>query len=178
MKKLLRYILPTLLCVLASYISAQSAGIGNFYDHLPYHNGSSLCISKEKIYVASGQAIFTYDLSDNSIETYSKVNKLSDLGVTSIAYSEKHNSVIIGYGTGNIDLIVNNQVNRATRREAPGVGHIQGLHNYALSRKSRVSMDQNGNDFVFFVITTTILSGANRTLNNRINNFKVRGIKR
>lgn len=110
MKKLLRYILPTLLCVLASYISAQSAGIGNFYDHLPYHNGSSLCISKEKIYVASGQAIFTYDLSDNSIETYSKVNKLSDLGVTSIAYSEKHNSVIIGYGTGNIDLIVNNQV--------------------------------------------------------------------
>ena len=30
--------------------------------------------------------------------------------MTSIAYSEKHNSVIIGYGTGNIDLIVNNQV--------------------------------------------------------------------
>ncbi len=110
MKKLLRYTLPTLLCILTSYISAQSAGIGNFYDHLPYHKGSSLCISKEKIYVASGQAIFTYDLSDNSIETYSKVNKLSDLGVTSIAYSEKHNSVIIGYGTGNIDLIVNNQV--------------------------------------------------------------------
>ena len=110
MKKLLRYIPPTLLCILTSYISAQPAGIGNFYDHLPYHKGSSLCISKEKIYVASGQAIFTYDLSDNSIETYSKVNKLSDLGVTSIAYSEKHNSVIIGYGTGNIDLIVNNQV--------------------------------------------------------------------
>jgi hypothetical protein len=110
MKKLLRYILPYLLCILTSYISAQSTGIGNFYDHLPYHKGSSLCISKEKIYVASGQAIFTYDLSDNSIETYSKVNKLSDLGVTSIAYSEKHNSVVIGYETGNIDLIVNNQV--------------------------------------------------------------------
>ena len=110
MKKPLRYILLIKICILTVLISAQTSGIGNFYDHLPYHNGSSLCISNDKIYVASGKAIFTYNLEDNSIETYSKVNKLSDLGVTSIAYSEKHNTVILGYVTGNIDLIVNNQV--------------------------------------------------------------------
>tara|TARA_B100000674_G_scaffold92383_1_gene64977 strand:- start:123 stop:2453 length:2331 start_codon:yes stop_codon:yes gene_type:complete len=110
MTKLLQQIILQTLCLFAYFANAQSVGIGNFYDHLPYHNGNSLCISKDKIYVASGQGIFTYDLSDNSLETYSKVNKLSDLGVSSIAYSEKHNSVIIGYTTGNIDVIVNNQV--------------------------------------------------------------------
>ncbi len=110
MTKLLQQILFAILFFFTCYIKGQSVGIGNFYDHLPYHNGNSLCISKDKIYVASGQAIFTYDVSDNSLETYSKVNKLSDLGVSSIAYSEKHNSVIIGYTTGNIDIIVNNQV--------------------------------------------------------------------
>ena len=103
MKRLLTYSTLSIFCILTFWTKAQSVGIGNFYDHLPYHNGSSLCISKEKVYVASGQAIFTYDLSDYSIEKLSKVNKLSDLEVSSIAYSEKHNSVIIGYSSGNIE---------------------------------------------------------------------------
>ncbi len=110
MKRLLTYSTLSIFCILTFWTKSQSVGIGNFYDHLPYHNGNSLCFSKEKVYVASGQAIFTYDLSDHSIEKLSKVNKLSDLEVSSIAYSEKHNSVIIGYETGNIDIIVNNQV--------------------------------------------------------------------
>ncbi|MBO73099.1 MAG: hypothetical protein CMD35_05705 [Flavobacteriales bacterium] len=110
MKNLPLYLSFSLFIVFVSLSSAQSVGIGKFYDHFPYHNGSSLCASNDKIYVASGQALFTYDLSDHSLETYSKVNKLSDLGVSSIAFSEKHNSVIIGYSSGNIDVIVNNQI--------------------------------------------------------------------
>ena len=68
-----RYVLLSICIALNIYVNGQSVGIGEFYDHLPYNNGSSLCISNEKIYVASGQALFTYDLANNSIETHTFV---------------------------------------------------------------------------------------------------------
>lgn len=105
-----QYILLYALITFTPYINGQSVGVGQFSDHLPYNEGNSLCISNDKVYVISGQGLFTYDLADNSIETLSKVNKLSDLGASSISYSQKHDVVIIGYSTGNIDLIINNQV--------------------------------------------------------------------
>lgn len=95
---------------LALNVSSQSISIGNFYGHLPYNAGTSLCLAKNKIYAGTGPTLFTLDLEDNSVETFSKVNKLSDLGINALAYSEKYNTVIIGYSTGNIDLIVNNQI--------------------------------------------------------------------
>ncbi len=105
-----RYFLFYFFFVYTVSLSGQTVGLGKFNDHLPYNEGNSLCISNNKIYVTSGKGLFTYDLDDNSIETLSKVNKLSDLGTKSIAYSKKHNVIIIGYSTGNIDIIENNQV--------------------------------------------------------------------
>ncbi|MAW66024.1 MAG: hypothetical protein CMD18_07505 [Flavobacteriales bacterium] len=105
-----QYILLYVLITFTLYINAQSVGLGQFSDHLPYNEGNSLCISNDKVYVISGQGLFTYDIADNSIETLSKVNKLTGLDPSSISYSQKHNAVIIGYSSGNIDLIVNNQV--------------------------------------------------------------------
>ncbi len=90
--------------------TAQLAGIGKFYDHLPYNQGTVVCLAGDKVYAGVGQTLFVLDQKDNSITKLSKVNQLSDLGVTTIAYSKKHKSVIIGYLTGNIDIIVNNQV--------------------------------------------------------------------
>lgn len=95
---------------LALNVSSQSTAIGNFYGHLPYNAGTSICLANNKIYAGTGPTLFTLDLEDNSVETFSKVNKLSDLGINALAYSEKYNTVIIGYSTGNIDLIVNNQI--------------------------------------------------------------------
>lgn len=103
------YILLTVLICSLSGIS-QSVGIGKFNAHLPYHNGNTVCITNDKVFVGADKTLFTYDLSDNSLETFSKVNILSDIGITIIRFSEKYNSVIIGYSSGNIDIITNNQV--------------------------------------------------------------------
>ena len=102
----------TLIAILICSLSgiAQSVGIGKFTAHLPYHNGNTVCITNNKIFVGADKALFTYDLSDNSLETFSKVNILSDIGINIIRFSEKYNSVIIGYSNGNIDIITNNQV--------------------------------------------------------------------
>lgn len=104
-------ILITLLLISLSFsVFGQSTGIGQFYDHLPYNQGNTVCVAGDKVYIGAGQTLFSYNLQDNSIETLSKVNKLSDLGINTVAYSSKYSTVIIGYETGNIDVIINNQI--------------------------------------------------------------------
>ena len=110
MKIFLKYFTLIVVLTYPAFGFSQSAGIGAFYDHLPYNECNTICLADDKVYIGSGQTLFTYSLSDNSIETLSKVNKLSDLGVNSIAYSKEYSTVIIGYSTGNIDVIVNNQI--------------------------------------------------------------------
>jgi hypothetical protein len=84
--------------------------IGEWRSHLPLHKGQSVAIAENKVYVAAYPSVFVYDTDDESITQLSKVNELSDLGANIIRFSESYNTVIIGYETGNIDLIVNNLV--------------------------------------------------------------------
>lgn len=110
MKRILQPLLLLSILILSKTTIGQSTEIGKFYDHLPYNAGTSLCLAGNKIYAGTGPTLFTLDLEDNSLETFSKVDNLSDIGVSKVAYSQKYNTVIIGYSTGNIDLIVNNQI--------------------------------------------------------------------
>ena len=85
-------------------------GIGEWRDHLSYREGISVCKAGTKVYCAAFPSVFVFDEADNSLEKLSKSDGLSDLGVKTIAYSEDHRMVIMGYDNGNIDLIVNNQI--------------------------------------------------------------------
>lgn len=84
--------------------------IGEWRSHLPLYKGLSVAKAGSKVYVAAYPSVFVYDTDDESISQLSKVNGLSDLGAKIIRFSEKYNTIIIGYETGNIDLIVNNVV--------------------------------------------------------------------
>ncbi len=95
--------------VLISQVSVGQS-IGEWRSHLPLHKGLSVAKAGSKVYVAAYPSVFVYDTDDQSITQLSKVNELSDLGAKIIRFSESYNTVIIGYETGNIDLIVNNLV--------------------------------------------------------------------
>lgn len=83
---------------------------GEWRDHLSYNNVHSIAVSPNKVYCAVQEALFVYDKNDKSIEKKSKINGLSDLGVGSLAYSNKYKSLIVGYTNGNIDIVKNNKI--------------------------------------------------------------------
>ena len=105
MKKLL-YLFTLLLITQVGF----SQSLGKWRSHLPLHKGISVAKAGNKVYVAAYPSVFVYDIDDQSISQLSKVNELSDLGAKIIRFSESYNTVIIGYETGNIDLIINNLV--------------------------------------------------------------------
>jgi hypothetical protein len=99
-----------LLCFLISFCSLKSfSQIPNnaWRDHLPYNHANRLVEFGDRIFCATSDGIlFSFNINDNIIEKYSKVNGLSDAEISTIGYSELNNTFVIGYKNGNIDLVV------------------------------------------------------------------------
>ncbi|MBN2764035.1 MAG: hypothetical protein JXR41_13155, partial [Bacteroidales bacterium] len=83
---------------------------GTWRDHLPYSGGIRIAEIDEKIYCATTGGMFSYNTFDNSIQRYSKVNGLSDIDISTIAYSENTKTLLVAYKNGNLDLIRNDSI--------------------------------------------------------------------
>lgn len=86
-------------------ISAQ-----NFEDtwsgFFSYVSVKSISQGNDKIYAASENAIFTYDLSTQEINTISTIKGLSGNLISSIYYSDEFELLIIGYENGLIEILI------------------------------------------------------------------------
>lgn len=85
-------------------------GVGEWRDHVPVNNAIDVTQSASKVYIASTQGIFSYHKSNHSLEKFTKVNKLSDIGISAIEYSNDNEVLAIGYSNGNLDLIFNHEI--------------------------------------------------------------------
>lgn len=84
--------------------------IGEWQDHLPYNKAIDVAEAKSKIYTATPYALIVYNKNDHTIQKLSKVNGLSDIGLSCIGYSAKTSTLVVGYSNGNLDLIQSSSV--------------------------------------------------------------------
>ncbi|MCI5057346.1 MAG: hypothetical protein MRY83_14625, partial [Flavobacteriales bacterium] len=88
--------------------AAAQVSIGQWRDHLPFSEAIGVAASETKIYCATPLAIFYLDREDNSLNRITKVQGLSDIDISYIAYHEGQKLLFVGYVNGNIDLITDN----------------------------------------------------------------------
>ncbi len=89
---------------------AQTTGIGQWRDHLPYSQCIAVKEVGSRIYSATPYSVFYYDKEDNSIQRINKINGLSDIGISTINYNAAYNTLVIAYSNANIDLIKNGSI--------------------------------------------------------------------
>ncbi len=107
----MRNLFITLFLFLVTFTSfAQTTGIGQWREHLPYSQCISVKEVGSKIYCATPYSIFYYDKEDNSIQRISKINGLSDIGISAMNYCATYNTLVIAYTDANVDLIHNNTI--------------------------------------------------------------------
>lgn len=102
-------ILLLLLFFSAYFLQAQNIPIGDWRVHLPYNFATSVEQVEDEIYCASQQGLFSYNRSDNSVQLFSRINGLSDIGISYLKYHQELKTLLIAYENGNIDLKIGNE---------------------------------------------------------------------
>lgn len=85
---------------------AQSVGYNQWQDHLPYNNCIATVEANNQIFAATPYSLFYFDKNDNSLNRLNKVTGgLSDIGISSMAFCNKLNTLVVAYSNTNIDLV-------------------------------------------------------------------------
>ncbi len=84
--------------------------IGEWQSHLPYQSFKRVIQSEDKIIYATDWSILTIDKDDFSCEKLSKVEGLSDIGISEISYDFANEQLLIGYDNSNIDIVRGSEV--------------------------------------------------------------------
>lgn len=82
----------------------------NWESHFSYLSVTDVSQSEDKVYVASENVVFIYDVNTFEIEKLTTVEGLSGETISTIYYSEVYETLIVGYETGLIDIYQDDEV--------------------------------------------------------------------
>ena len=77
---------------------------------MPYSNGISLVEVGNKIFCATPYNIFYYNKEDYSVARLTKINGLTDMGISTIKYNTENQTLVVAYTNTNIDLLKGNVI--------------------------------------------------------------------
>ncbi len=130
-------ILPFIL-LLANSLTAQIK-VEEWRDHLNYNTLIDLIEKDNRIIAASTTALFYMDKTTKEINHFSTLDGLSEIEITSLAYDKTRNIILIGYKSGNLDVIIDGEIknipeilNTTNITGSKQINHIQIEDNYAL----------------------------------------------
>ena len=103
MKKNILFLATLLIFNILSF--AQT--IGEWTTHTPGMNVIKVDLMHNKVFSATPYDIYYFNNDDNSINHLSKVNGLSDIGISVIRYNSASDIVFVGYTNTNIDIVDN-----------------------------------------------------------------------
>lgn len=95
--------------LLAATLMGQQP-VGTWSDHLRYNTSSAIAVSDQKIFASTGNSLLVFDKQYNELKKLSKVNGLSETGISTVAWSDEYNILIVAYKSSAVDLVFTNSV--------------------------------------------------------------------
>ncbi|MEQ8924168.1 MAG: T9SS type A sorting domain-containing protein [Fulvivirga sp.] len=92
-------------------INAQyNIPLGTWRTHFSYNRVNQVLVEVNRVFAVSDNGLFVYDKEDGSLTTISKINGLQEDGISAIGYDETSDKLLIGYQSGNIDVLDGNTI--------------------------------------------------------------------
>ncbi len=124
--------------LLLFYVSASfgqtnsNIPLGTWRTHLPTTSATTLSSSNGKLYAASINSSFTYDILDNHLAPLSKIDGLTQSDITVIRFSDSGQYGLIGYSNGNIDIINNGVISNFDVIFRSSIAESKKVNNFSI----------------------------------------------
>lgn len=105
MNKKIRLLLAYMMMMLVMNVSYTKAAIGDWKAYMAYSEVQEIEQAGNLIFVQASNNLYAYNPTDQSIQTFSKMNYLSDTDIQHIAYNKSTQRLLILYKNANIDLM-------------------------------------------------------------------------
>jgi len=91
-------------------IYAQSIGVGEWKDYLPYNNSISVVKMGDRIYTATENSLFFLEINEGTISRLNTTTGLSDAGISCMEKSPENDQIIVAYKSTVIDIINGDEI--------------------------------------------------------------------
>lgn len=93
-----------IIALLLQVVQLQAA-IGDWKAYMAYHDVQEIEQAGNLVFVQASNNLYVYNQNDQSIQTFSKIDYLSDCDIEHIAYCQDAHRLLILYSNSNIDLM-------------------------------------------------------------------------
>ncbi len=100
-----KYIFPLLIVATQAVYGQNDIPIGTWRNHFSFNKVNKVLIVENLVYASSQNGLFIVDQDDNSLTTLTKSTGLQGGIISTMAYDESDDQLLIGYLSGNLDVI-------------------------------------------------------------------------
>ncbi len=102
-----KILILTYLILLPAGLFSQTP-VGTWSDHLVYNRIEDLALSSGKVFASTGSSLLVYDRKYDELRKLTRINGLTETEISTIAWSEENNTLVIAYLSTGLDLVRDN----------------------------------------------------------------------
>ena len=106
----MKFILSLVITVFISFFSKAQVGMEQWRMHVSPFDAIDVAQGNNAVYAILSRGLLEYDLDAGEKTVWTAANYLSDVSPSAIAFDVGSQNLLVGYETGNLDLIKNEQV--------------------------------------------------------------------
>jgi ligand-binding sensor domain-containing protein len=92
-------------CTISPALAQQGGpAVEQWKSYLPYNQVNAVATDGTTFFCSTTSGFFTYNREDGSLTPYSKVNGMSDIGMTGVGYDKTTQSALLAYTNSSIDI--------------------------------------------------------------------------
>ena len=125
----MRRVVLLMLMIATGYASSGQSAIGQWLDHNSFIAVRKVCVGEGDVYAATRMSLFRYDVAENVVQPMTKVNGLTDVGISTMAYNPATQMLAVAYNNSGLDLVHKGQVHHIADIHYSGIGGDKKVYN-------------------------------------------------
>lgn len=106
----MKRIFHILLLLSVANLSHSQVGVGKWRDHFSFSKTHHIEVVGSKVYAQGDLGLMYYDLDDETVNKFTKIEGLSDVGISTFAYDKETGCMVIAYTNSNVDLVYGGRI--------------------------------------------------------------------